>query len=223
MQHCRKCCASAQLFYMTFNIEKHNHIWHMDLHDPAHENVSDSVRAASGENCLQTCAKSAGSDHSAHAWSIIRTFALHPCIWWYPIILLADIEGPDKTAPMRTLIWAFAVTICPKARFCTARSIYKQQLFRKWAAISKHVHSQSRSLISIVIRRILDAKFLHVDYEDWSDSADAQSDLNLRWAHVSEGTFSNIAAIVAAVQGLCCPLKELNHVLLNKLRCHSHF
>ena len=33
------------------------------------------------------------------------------------MILLADSEGPDQTARMRRLIWAFAVRKCPKARF----------------------------------------------------------------------------------------------------------
>ena len=30
---------------------------------------------------------------------------------------LADSEGPDQTARMRSLIWAFAVRKCPKTRF----------------------------------------------------------------------------------------------------------
>ena len=30
----------------------------------------------------------------------------------YPIILFADSEGPDQTAWMRRLIWAFTVCIC---------------------------------------------------------------------------------------------------------------
>ena len=33
------------------------------------------------------------------------------------MILLADSEGPDQTARMRRLIWAFAVSICPKTCF----------------------------------------------------------------------------------------------------------
>ena len=32
-----------------------------------------------------------------------------------------------------------------------------------------------------------DAKFLHVDNEDWSDCADMQGDLILHWVHMSEG------------------------------------
>ena len=37
------------------------------------------------------------------------------------MILLADSEGPDQTARMRRLIWAFPVRLCPKARFRMAR------------------------------------------------------------------------------------------------------
>ena len=37
------------------------------------------------------------------------------------MILLADSEGPDWTAWIRRLIWAFAIRICPKTRFRMAR------------------------------------------------------------------------------------------------------
>ena len=40
------------------------------------------------------------------------------------MILFADSEGPDQTAQMRTLIWAFAVCICPKTCFRMVRPIY---------------------------------------------------------------------------------------------------
>ena len=36
------------------------------------------------------------------------------------IILLADSEGPDQTALMGSLIWAFAARICLKTRFYMA-------------------------------------------------------------------------------------------------------
>ena len=46
-----------------------------------------------------------------------RPFTLHSYILWYPMILLADSDGPDQTAWMRRLIWAFAVRMCPKDTF----------------------------------------------------------------------------------------------------------
>ena len=41
------------------------------------------------------------------------------------MILLADNEGPDQTARMHRLIWAFAVRISPKTRFRMARNSYR--------------------------------------------------------------------------------------------------
>ena len=39
------------------------------------------------------------------------------------------------------------------------------------------------------------AKFLHVDNEDSDPTAgEVQADLSLRWAHMSEGTFSYVVA-----------------------------
>ena len=38
------------------------------------------------------------------------------------MILLADSEGPDQTARMRSLIWAFAVRMCPNTYFRMALS-----------------------------------------------------------------------------------------------------
>ena len=35
----------------------------------------------------------------------------------YPFFLLADSDGPDQTARMRRLIWAFAVRIYSKTLF----------------------------------------------------------------------------------------------------------
>ena len=62
--------------------------------------------------------------HPTHAQSFIRAFALHWYILYCFMILLADSGGPDQTARMRSLIWAFAVRICPKTPFRKAQSIY---------------------------------------------------------------------------------------------------
>ena len=39
-----------------------------------------------------------------------------------------------------------------------------------------------------------DSKFLHVGNEDWSDCAEAQTDLSFHCVHKSEGTFSHVGA-----------------------------
>ena len=42
-----------------------------------------------------------------------------------------DMEGPDLTARMRRLIWAFAVRIFPKTRFCITRPTDKNKNTRR--------------------------------------------------------------------------------------------
>ena len=61
------------------------------------------------KKCFQACAKSAVSDHPAHTRSTIQAFTLHSYILYYPMIVLADSEGPDETSRMRSLIRAFVV------------------------------------------------------------------------------------------------------------------
>ena len=84
-----------------------------------------------------------------------------------------------------------------------------------WAATSGNVpstreHSEdsdqpahSRSLIKIFTGQILDSQWSKVSScgqrRLWSDCADAQADLSLRWAHGSEGTFSDVAALISLV------------------------
>ena len=43
--------------------------------------------------------------------SLIRNSAIFRYVLQYPMILLADSEGPDQTARMRSLILGFAVRI----------------------------------------------------------------------------------------------------------------
>ena len=69
--------------------------------------------SASSEQEPSNMRKFADYDHPAHALSMIRAFALHSYILKYPLILLADSEGPNLTARMCRLIWAFFVRICP--------------------------------------------------------------------------------------------------------------
>ena len=52
------------------------------------------------KNCLRTRAKCAGSDHPVYAQSINRAFC-HSYFLQFPMILLADSEGPDQTAHVR--------------------------------------------------------------------------------------------------------------------------
>ena len=74
--------------------------------------------------------KCSETDHPAHAQSITPVFSLHSYILYYPMILLADNEGPDQTARMRRLIWAFVVGICPKTRFSHGAAIIHIQFYQ---------------------------------------------------------------------------------------------
>ena len=53
----------------------------------------------------------------------------------YPMIVLADSDGPEQTARMRSLIWAFAVRIYRKIRFRISRSI-SLYMYREKSPIS---------------------------------------------------------------------------------------
>ena len=57
------------------------------------ENVQISLRQV--KKCLQTGTDCEDSDHSAHAQNIIQAFVPNLYILKYPIILLADSDGPD--------------------------------------------------------------------------------------------------------------------------------
>ena len=55
--------------------------------------------------------------------------------------------------------------------------------------------ARMRSLIWISLGAFCTAKdtnFVHADNEYESGRTDAQSDLSIRWAHMSEGTFSHV-------------------------------
>ena len=62
-------------------------------------------------------------DQPVEICSLIRNFAT--LVLQYPMILLADSEGPDQTARMRSLIWAFIVRISPKIRFRIVQPNFK--------------------------------------------------------------------------------------------------
>ena len=56
------------------------------------------------------------------------------------MILFVDSKGPDQTVRMRRLIWAFAVSICPKKPFRIARSISRPNLRIQEVSFSATIH-----------------------------------------------------------------------------------
>ena len=82
------------------------------------------------------------------------------------MILLADSEGPDETAHMRSLIWAFAVRLCLKTYIRMAWLICEPQREKKKKKKKKITYLR-----------------LCAPSEDSNNPAFAQSDLNIRCVH----------------------------------------
>ena len=86
---------------------------------------------------------------------------------------------------------------------------YSQKTYLRTCAPSEDSDqpAHSRSLIRIFTERFLDIKRCQVSLcgqrELWSDWADAHADLSLRWAHMTEGTFSQIPSHM--IRGRQCP------------------
>ena len=80
--------------------------------------------------------------------------------------------------------------------------------------------AHSRSLIRILSGRILDSQGCKVSScgqrRLWSDCADAQADLSLRLEHISEGTFSHVAAPIIVGTDLFFSWFILSREVLNK-------
>ena len=67
--------------------------------------------------------------------------------------MVADSEGPDQTARMRSLIWAFAVRMCPKALFYMAWPIWlqSQEIVLLFQAKKKKKKKKKKSFVRISI------------------------------------------------------------------------
>ena len=135
------------------------------------------------------------------------------------MILFADSEGPDQTAHPRSLIRAFAVRTWTESNFhliglkyCLMSfcETYAKQINVRvhwastWENVPSDVFVQRRLKLACAFSR--SDQSLRCPHEEtfilgypkcaqwrfWSDCANAQADLNLRWAHMSEGTFSGV-------------------------------
>ena len=61
------------------------------------------------------------TDQPVHSRYLISAFIVRLHIQQHPSFGFANSEGPDQTARMRSLIWAFAVHICEKVQLCPFR------------------------------------------------------------------------------------------------------
>ena len=89
------------------------------------EETETSVRSCYGKKALfgPRQLKKKPLFRSSCACAKYHSGLLSPYILYYPMILLVDKGGPDQTAWMRRLIWAFAVPICLKTHFRMGRPI----------------------------------------------------------------------------------------------------
>ena len=140
-----------------------------------------------------------------------KTYTLHKSVWtdWfiYTVFCICFcVMGTHTYEPKR-----------PETRLGTcAPSEYSDQ------------PAHSRSLIRIFTGRILYSQGSTVSscrqWRLWSDCADAQTDLILRWAYMSEGTLSDVA--VHILTGDCLvgdQLKLICSTICQVLRRHSIF
>ena len=79
----------------------------------------------------------------------------------YPIILLAEIEGPDQTALMRSLIRPFIVRICPKTRFAWQGPIILNRELNRESRLKSNLVYISALQRPFLVRNFLLGSFLH--------------------------------------------------------------
>ena len=149
-------------------VENLKWVWHLNLFSMARVNIwAHQAKNVPCNKCKMwgftsscTCAKS----HLSNCSSFGHSF-------YYPVILLADSEGPYQTVQMCRLIWAFAACIYLKTRAKSHQSI-----------CSPFIHS------------VVSNDSVSGHWRPWSDCMNAQADLGPRCPHMPEETFSHIAA-----------------------------
>ena len=162
----------------------------------------------------------------SRAWAKYHSGLCSPFVYSvYPMILIADREGPDQTARMRRLIWVFAVCICPQIRFRLARPIWFLRVpFGLWtvptsflmltanaANLIKKFYGRHHDLVSpynVSVSTVISDAFANANTHHRVISQE-----NPKWH------FSVVSSyIVYTYMGVI-----LTFVMLNKWRCRAHF
>ena len=186
------------------------------------------------------------SHHQPNHSSLIREFAVRPVGSKDPSFLHADSEDSDQTGWMPRLIWAFAGRTCLFVGFVMRRLIldsswygtsfchFKFELHRD--KTNKMICAPSEdsdqpghppSLIRVFAVRLKKARILSYPLSAhrrrWSDWADAQADLSLRWAYMPFCWFCHDAAHLT----FYCPVVEdgfrLSLIMQPRTNCFSFF
>ena len=90
----------------------------------------------------------------------------------------------------------------------------RQKTYLRTCALSDHSDKPAHlsHLIRILTRRIVDSQWgklsSYGQQKLWSACVEAQADLSLRWANMSEGTFSHVSAYIINVRNIL-PLRFL--------------
>ena len=121
------------------------------------------------------------------------------------LLVWARGKGSGETARMRRLAWTFAARIGDKYQIRLTRPIYFLRLFQSGQLDLRHfdpefVREPVPGIISDFLFPILKSVLqnevlsypLSAQRRLWSDWADAQADLSLRWAHIHFGKMSQL-------------------------------
>ena len=137
----------------------------------------------------------------------------------FPIRFICDIRSDDGfgLAGRRSMMHCGSTM---NSFPCLSSSLYCLRPWKKKKKMSQNVRKRTlehlqpvKIQFSLLIRTVWseysldafwitkDAKFLNADNEDWTDCADAQTDMSLCWVYTSEETFSNVSRrLLAASQ-----------------------
>ena len=176
-------------------------------------NLSRNVRTdICAKRRFRSACAFAQADHNLH-WAHF----LKP---WLQGFLHTDSKDSDQTAWMRRLIWVFVGRICQKARILTLRIEYQRHIPRNalyWIFFKHNKHKVSlvvcQSFLDYInlrfvedcarkskidmIHNVRKHTFWHVIQTKtqigFRSCANSQANLNLRWGHMSDDTFSDVA------------------------------
>ena len=161
------------------------------------------MSCSEGKRALMSYANSESLDKRAHPCSLIWTLSIHRLIPHYPLILKVDNEGPDQPARTRRLIWACVARNCIRARFLHCASYMSRHVGKTClhtCALNEESNQPTYPLsLNSPIREILYPSLskrhpVKILIRLRECAGFAQSDQNLRWARMSEGTFSDVGA-----------------------------
>ena len=112
-------------------------------------------------------------------------------------ISILSLKNANWTAPAWAGVhWlcACAVHICPKTGLCSClhptKTLIRLRICQVWSE-SVVIHMKFLCILG----------YPQYIWKDWSDCGNVQADLKLRWTHMFEGTFSDVATQFSLLSG----------------------